>query len=724
MSEINDLLDKAESEDKNERKDAIIDLGKLEFRYQPAIDLLEQISNNDEDKKNRKEAEKSLKSLLSKPEPDVLVDSPGGSDNTAFDDKIGDETLEKGEFDVESNFNREEEEYRKVSSEGKGLHVLIKEKNSVTVSSSGEILQTQESAGRMSVLNTGDVSRISGIELLLNNINLISPEIELDAVNKIGALPPGMDHQWKVDYTFVKEFTPIKVEQVYEDPVTNLSPNFTGGAERVFDCKITIVNTSDRRVNEITGIKTLNSHAELLGNTCEKGDVQSSGSEVKFTIPELDVGETVLISLNLKASLPESENIYKSGNLSISYSNVDSLSSGLEFGSINGVSDIRHRVRKRQRDNDPTYYDCEIIFENLTEFIYDLNRFTVFADNIESQQIILDWDGSQAIEAEREIIPHEKVVYEFTFESPEFTPSFGEYLEFSVQNIVEMETLTELTIPEEELKFMAIEIRKSYLIDGESVLRFEVPSYIETAIPVLVKLKGAGTYPLEGIVIRDEIPSGFRPPIATEVSVKRGSELLPSEQYSLDISDTELIVNINHLQETSIGGLHEGEEIVVEFSAIADRPEPSSEPILTRAYGEAFSYDAPESKVTAVTIEEGLELVIIHKRDSLDVGKIIQSIEYNGKNAYKIQLEAENYGSSIITFNIDDLVPNGFEFLADTVETLPVAEVKDSKKVDDGIVFGWVFQNVNPDETAKISYIVVEDSIDADPRKLQSIYQG
>ncbi|MHA2168618.1 MAG: hypothetical protein ACXAB7_01770 [Candidatus Kariarchaeaceae archaeon] len=723
MSEIADLLEQTKDSNKKERQKAVKELGELDARYAPVVERLEYLRDIDPEKGVRKEAEKALKKLENKPMEGAVATEEAGSEGTAFDDEVGDSSLRPGEFDVESSLSDEEEDRREELAEGKGVRVLLKENNVVTMNYYGDVVEKGKSTGQISVANTGSNSRISGVDLELANVNNVTSERELSERNAIGLLVPGREMDWKADYSFETEILPIKVEQSYEDPDTQLSPNFAGGNDVDYEAKITITNITDDSIANVRGVKTLNDAASMTGSSSSSGSVSSSDGGATFEIDEIAAGESVTVNLNLRAALAEDVPSYRAGELKITYEDVGSLASGLEFVSVDGVSDVGSRIKRKQRETEPGFYDCEIIFENKSEFVYDLNKFTVFADSFESQQIVLDWDGTQATQDEREIVPGEKVAFEFVFESFEGAPTFGDYLEFSVQSEVELVTQTTVTLPSEELRYMALAITKAFLMDGEEVSSYELPSYVETEVPTLLTVTGVGTFPLEAITIRDEIPEGFRISSTEQVTVSRGEVPMSEDQYSVNATE-ELTVTLEHLEETADGGFKEGDTISVKYPSLAVNPEPREDVIQSQAHTEGYIYSAPETKVRASSTLEELELIVVHRRDDLDIGKTIESLDYEGQNAYKIRLDAENYGSSVANYNIEDLIPNGFRFVDGSLESQPEAELVDPKDTSEGMVRGWKFSNIQPEEEVWASYLVVEDSSDADPRKLQSVYRG
>ncbi|MCE7736003.1 MAG: HEAT repeat domain-containing protein [Candidatus Heimdallarchaeota archaeon] len=719
MADVADLLEQAQDADKKQRKNAVKELGNLDVQYESVMDTLRDLAANDSDKGVRKEADKSIQALSSKP-----LEGASITKEVEIDDDSSEYSLQEGEYDVDSSMDKREEDRLEMQAEGKGLMVSLQEKNYVTMDYYGEVQSTDQSSGSIVVANSGSKDRITGVDLELKNINNIQSETELSDKTNIGLLKPGMDNAWKVDYKFEAAITPIKIEQSYADPETGTSPNFASGAEQSFEAQIVVTNTTDSAIYNLKGEKTVNELASLSGSNSTKGNVNANANVIEFVIDELAAGESATVTLQLTASLPEDEPSYKSGELKVTYENKDTLGSGLDFDSVDGVSTIRQRVKRTQRETEPGFYDCQIVFQNLSEFVYDLNKFEVFAGDIESSELVLSWDGTAVSEDEREIVPGESVDYKFVFESPEGSPSFGEHVEFSVQHEIVKSALTQILLPVEDLKFMALDIAKAFMVDGEEINKFEIPSYVETEIPTMLTVTGVGSYPLEGIIITDEIAAGFRGPMEDQVVLSRGSEDVPSGEYNLSVSDNELRIELEHLEESPAGGFKEGDQFIIKYVQIADKLGALEEKIATKSSAEGYIYSAADARVIATTENDDLELVVLHVRDDLDIGKVVESIDYEGSDAFRISLEADNMGSSTVSLFLEDLIPNGFRFLEETLESQPEAERMDPKSHGDGTIYGLKFNNISPDSNVRASFVVIEEDSTADPRKLQAVFRG
>ncbi|MCY3413457.1 MAG: HEAT repeat domain-containing protein [Candidatus Heimdallarchaeota archaeon] len=761
---ITKLLELSESDNKKDRKQAAMDMGELDSQFPAIMERLRDLSDNDEDRGVRKEAAKSLDRLATKPVAEAVVDDEGGSEDTAFDDEVGDSSLEAGEYDLESNLSDEEEDRIEAEATGKGLDVLIMERNFAILDYYGEVKEKLEAKGEVVVTNDGTKSRITGVDLELENVDAITSEVLAERIH-IGLVAPGKDAAWRAEYSYEKEFDPIKVEQTYVDPETNVSPNFLGGEEKSFELRIMITNTLEVPIYNIKGEKLLNKLAKIGDMVFEGGEITRGSTEktvtdedgnetsenfdtIEFTMEEIEAGASAEVIINISAALPDDMEAYHSYDLNVTYHVKDELTSGLEFKSIDGVSNMKQRIRRKQREEEPNMFDCEILFSNKSEFIYDMNKFQVYEGDRGSEKLVLDWDGNEATEDEREIVPGEDIMFEFVFESEDYsTPQFGNFIDFSVQH--EMVKLSEnlLTLPDQDLKFMALEISKVYTdAEGNEITELEVESYRETPVHNRINLKGIGTFPIEGLDICEQIPPGFEPPAEDEIKVTRNGEEVSPEDYEYELVDDDEVAGGKKMfirfrfvlpveegeeeeddEEEESNGFKEGEEIIVNYTAIAMNPEPREDPIRALSYAEGYLNEAPDSKVRAETLIEGegvLQMVVVHKRAEVDIAKTTFAVDYNGQNAYEIELEGENNGTSVENIVIEDLIPTGFKLLEDTITMTPEGETLDEKGTDEGQVYGWAFNDVEPDVILNIKFTVVEEDPDSDTRKLFTVYKG
>ncbi len=495
--QLNQLISLAESSNKNDRRSAAEGLGNLNYAYPQAIATLERLKG-DKDRRTKSNADKALNKLMKKDPP------PTGSDG--YSEEVGDSDLKVGEIDHESSMTDAEEDKAEEEAAGKGLGVKVIELNNVVIDPKGKFVSREQGTGSIIVKNTGSQNRIYGIDMFLDSLSGVKPmegEDELGDQIVVGELNP--KEKWEKGYTFETEEAPISTKVSYLDPATNLLPNFRNSAESPVDfiTTIEITNTTDQPLKNVEVRKTVGEYGTPKGNNTTMGSGKVEGKTVIFTIEELPAGDTATMTVEISGSLPEGVESYETGNLEIIYRQPDVLFSGLEYKNIDGISDLKQSLKRREREEEPGVFDCELHLENVSEFVYEMLSLKVMAGSISGEETpIIDWDGTAVSENERELVPGEKNDFEFVYETDEGTPTFGRTLNFTVQSFVEKYTQTALTVPPENLKFLSVGIAKDYILK-------KAPSYRETVVPTVVKVKGIGTYPLEALEITDSVPEGF-----------------------------------------------------------------------------------------------------------------------------------------------------------------------------------------------------------------------
>ncbi len=127
MVEVAELMTIAkDSVDKNERKDAVKQLSRLDYQFDSLMDLLNSVEQNDADKGVRKEAKNALKKLGTQPHKDETHSDEVEINDSKLDDD-DDLPMEVGQYDVDSSMTDKEEDRIEAMSEGKGLRVILSE---------------------------------------------------------------------------------------------------------------------------------------------------------------------------------------------------------------------------------------------------------------------------------------------------------------------------------------------------------------------------------------------------------------------------------------------------------------------------------------------------------------------------------------------------------------------------------------------------------------------
>jgi len=92
------------------------------------------------------------------------------------------------------------------------------------------------------------------------------------------------------------------------------------------------------------------------------------------------------------------------------------------------------------------------------------------------------------------------------------------------------------------------------------------------------------------------------------------------------------------------------------YSIFAVNPEPQEEQVNITSYAEGYIYDNPKVRVRKDLEMTGPSLVIDHFRNHVDVSKVVEAVDYNDTDVYRIHLTAENFGNSPISFKLKDLI--------------------------------------------------------------------
>jgi hypothetical protein len=506
MSDLNTFLELARSTDKNDRKSAAEGLGELDYKYQKAVNALQKLTDDNE-RGVRRAAEKALNNLLEKPSPpeDKKIKDPLRAESQGYSTEVGDSSLQKGQYAQETSLTPEQEAQLKKEAEGKGVKLVIKEENKVVVDSQGNFVSREKGIGSVVIQNTGEINRIFGIDLELTNLKGIKPVKDKSVLEEAMAIGE-LDAQetWETEYEFETEKEPVKVNISYMDPETKLLPNFRANLDKPtpFLATIEINNTTKEALTNLVVDVGLGDYGKGIKVETSVGEGKIEEKSVIVEIPELAAGGKATLNVNIEGKLPEGVDAYETGEIRITYDEPYQLFSGMDFKHIDGISDLKRSLRRKEREEEPGVYDCELHFQNLSEFVYDMIKVNVYAGNIDEKTVLVDWDGLTVSEKERSLVPTEMNDFEFVYESDDGAPTFGNDVVFTVKTFTEKFTQTTLTIPTERLKFLALGMNKVYRVT-------EVPSYRETTIPVILRVKGIGTYPLEALIIKDSIPPLF-----------------------------------------------------------------------------------------------------------------------------------------------------------------------------------------------------------------------
>lgn len=730
MTDLDTIIQNGKSGNGGNETLALNEIEQLPYQYPEIVELLEWMQNNT-GRRTRGRAKKLLSNHMNLPlASEVEGNASEVETGDGYSDEIGDSDLETGEYEHESSLSSAQEDRLDAKAAGKGLVVLHKEQLKLDVSSDGTVEKISPGEGTIIVQNSGSSNRIYGIDLKLENTGDVEVE-EGEFTDNISIGDLDADETWVQKYSFEKEFDPINISIKYFDPESGLSPDFLGKEDVGFVCEITGANTYEQPITNFTLRKTVGENGNVENYDVSHGEVSTEGKDVIVKVEEIPAGDEFKFTINLKGTLPEGVEAYETGKTVVTYDVGDLTISPLVYKAIDGISDAKQRIRRREREENPGMYDCEFNFENLSEFTYDMLELKIFPKNLGqkgSVDPIIDWDGLSVTEDEREVQPTEKNDFEFVYESPDKAPSFGSIVKFGVQSYPNVLTEAILTIPTERLRFMKMTVDKAYEIT-------EVASYSRTEVPATVTIHGVGTQPLEALVVKDKVPAGFDNVDTDAIEVfYNGEKITEGFEISGDATgdgDTDgdrlLEVNFEHLEEIEAfeGGLNKDDVIEIKYPTAVIKPPKDSEPLKGGVNVEGFIYVKEEEKIYAEAEDEIVGLTVIHQRITIDVSKAIQGVTRDGEKAFKITLEGQNYGSKTTSFVISDFIPKGFN-IVDGPNIAPEDAAEESEESsEDGKMMSWSFENIEPDTTFTVVYVIVgEEGVVFNPREAQVMGQA
>ncbi len=721
MEDYKELLNilRDTSRHKDERAEAALKLGDLPYVYPDVLEELEKRSRKEfeKEKKVRKAVEEAIKKLEGKPlAPES--ETAEGTDETAATEYV----YESGEVPFAEEYDiPPEDEWVDIA-----LLAKIDETIEVSIDSEGRIKDQGSTSGQLTILNQGNRDRVWGIDLYLENNDKVHPEDNEEETLQDHIFIGDLDAQEEFEIKYkgtIENPSIIEVTQKYVDPQTDLPPNLIPGVEAKFNIIIRVTNTADHAVQNLELVKHLNEIATLQTHEATTGEISVLDDEhaVSWKVEELGANEEAELILVVSVE-KEDLSPYYTGKMTLTYESQSEPQSGLKVKSLDGASNSYHEVERFEEEENPDNYKCAFVLGNLSEFNYILNKVIVYEGSLENGTITVDWKGENASDEEKTINPGEEFRLTWEYVSPE-EPSFGYDVDFTVKFETKYTSRIILTIPEEELEFIAISIKKDFEVT-------EVQSYRTADVPTIITVEGLGNRPVEKLEIEDLVPEDFLPPKPEEIVVMKDGTEIPPEEYSVIIEPDDedythphtVKIILEHMEEKSFGPLKAQEELVVKYPIHAVAPKADKEMYIAPAKAIADIYPPLEQPISVETTEDLVaKLVVIHQRKRFRTRKAVKGVTIDGEKRYMILISGQNEGSAPVTIQIKDIIPEGFTLVGDTYEEPPV-DKEEHTFGEAGKVITWTF-TLQPKQVFKIKYYIKGEG-EYNAKKAQAIIQA
>jgi hypothetical protein len=540
--------------------------------------------------------------------------------------------------------------------------VHLAEDYTIVEDHSGEQLSA-DCTGRLIAANKGGADRMYDLAVALRNTRGTSlPSMPFQGIELPPAMQAVMEYrieggQSVIDIT--ERFTSHPEDAGAEEFVPNHL--LVAGAETTVLFEIQVVNTSGHKVEELELRKEVpGDYGEFQlirvqdGPTVLKGDdglkkAQQQGSEILWKIDSLGAGASTTLRFTLSFT-PMDVDPKPTGYIKASYTLRKNLS-GVDLREFRALAKNIYSLRIEEV-NEPGFWNCGLIFQNISEFPLILTR--AYVARTDTDTVFLDIkDYPNMLQPDT------------TWESNSWQikdvdrPKLTNLIQFRVIPEVLASSRVRVLKEGSHLTIASLAGLKSY---DRSV----IPSFTETDIRTTLVLANQGTGSLNELTIRDVIPSPMRPPEAREVKVLWNDRLLEETAYSLTFTPNDydhlknhtLSVTMVNLKDT-LGTFDPGDRINVIYTARAIRPDPETTmrgPVELSGSG----YPAGDRIVIQIPLEALPSINVEHSLRRYTIGKAVEPIA--GPGEYTIELLFQNDGKTVLKdVTILDPVPQGFE---------------------------------------------------------------
>ncbi|MHA1149677.1 MAG: hypothetical protein ACTSR8_15685 [Promethearchaeota archaeon] len=278
------------------------------------------------------------------------------------------------------------------------------------------------------------------------------------------------------------------------------------GKDNKLNFKITVKNISNDIIKNISLAKKL--EKGFYNAIVEKSRFYQSiidNNTIIFEIKELKPKEE--ITLNLKASLfLQRRELFGTGIIEVSFV-YNKAFSGLKIKDFSAYAQLRHAIKKKEREKDPNIWDCSLMIYNNSNFNIDLKSIKVLNEDQSISYINLKSDLSD--EKKITIKPRDQYNTEkWTIKSLK-EPKFLRSLKYSTAS--KFITISRMNLRIEQNNFEIIDFR----IEKKFSIR-KIKSFEESKIQANIIVKNTGTIPIDALIIKDFIPKDFIPDLKLE----------------------------------------------------------------------------------------------------------------------------------------------------------------------------------------------------------------
>ncbi len=605
-----------------------------------------------------------------------------------------------------------------------GLSVIVKISEEVNVEQDHYAKVGSFSfSGSLNVENPSTVDRVWDIDLTLGNIENVDLESENIKIQELGITDADNtdSREFKItgeaqNLLLVKEYIntlpdagkilnssdlesdilKLKEEDDTEDTTSLESYGISMNQLNNVSFAIAMHSLFEKDINEVSVVKTVPEGFENINTDRPSiGTVDIDGNQITWTIDALEPESTTILTFTADIQI-EAKGAVKTGPIEVNYKALSSFTGGLEIEKFDGSTNNKHYVDMIERDEEPGVWDCNLVFENPSEFSIELFNTDVHTpDEPDSKFVSVDEDNPP-------ILPAGAEWYSATwqYESEDY-PSFRKELEFRIFSEIQTDVNGSIAISDIELVLASI-IGEVSLEEPEITIPTEeegviaLPSYKDSDIPITLKYVNDGSAPLDEVKLTQRgFDDKFRPPQPDEVEVLVDGKPIDIDPENIIIDDDSVQVILPNLKDSPQGMLEPDSVVEVKYPIHAENPPEDVEFVTDVVYnGNTFPLGQELEYIPAP--EEIPVIKIIHVRRKYRLGKEVIPIGELGN--YQIKLLYENLGNMPLKdFVLIDKVPDNFEYTKFSKEP----EITDNVGTD---TLEWPIDLLDEGEIMEISY--------------------
>jgi len=424
------------------------------------------------------------------------------------------------------------------------------------------------------------------------------------------------------------------------------------------------------------------------------GKARQDGNQIIWTIDELDPKNTALLKFTADL-LIETKEAVKTGIVEVTYKAASSFTGGLEIEQFDGYTNNKHYIDMVERDEEPGLWDCNLVFENPSEFMIDLYHVDAYSrDDPDTKFVELGEDIPKLPARAQWNSPI------WTYESDDY-PAFNKEINFRVMSALEADVSSTIAIEDVELVLASItgevsieEPETAIPTEEENVIA--LPSYKDNDIPTTLKYVNDGSAPLNEVKITQKgFDDKFRPPNPDEIEIFVNGKPIDVDPDNIIVDDDSVQVILPDLKDSSTGMLEPDSVVEVKYPIHAESPPEDTEFVTDVIYNGNTYPIGPELEYIPIP-EEIPVIKILHVRRKYRIGKKIIPIGALGQ--YQISILYENLGNMPLKdYVVVDKVPDNFKYSDFSLEP----EITDEHGSD---TLKWEIEELTEGEILEITY--------------------